>query len=91
MLATEAMPTDADRIRGFGTVGFVFALLLKFNTLMALSAASLPFPVPANVRAGIDHDLRECRQPRPGRLAHRITGPAHRIPRRRFARTDIER
>jgi adenosylcobinamide-GDP ribazoletransferase len=53
MLATEAMPTDADRVRGFGTVGFVFALLLKFNTLMALSAASLPFPVPANVALGL--------------------------------------
>jgi len=53
MLATEVMPTDADRVHGFGTVGFVFALLLKFNTLMALSAASLPFPVPANVALGL--------------------------------------
>ncbi len=69
MLATEVMPggiyenavpqqptgetTGADRVRGFGTVGFVFALLLKYNTLMALSAASLPFAVPANVALGL--------------------------------------
>jgi adenosylcobinamide-GDP ribazoletransferase len=39
--------------RGFGTVGFVFALLLKYNALMALSAASLPFAVPANVALGL--------------------------------------
>ena len=45
--------TDADRVRGFGTVGFVFALLLKYSTLMALSAASLPFAVPANVALGL--------------------------------------
>jgi adenosylcobinamide-GDP ribazoletransferase len=45
--------TDAGRVRGFGTVGFVFALLLKYSTLMALSAASLPFAVPANVALGL--------------------------------------
>jgi len=38
---------------GFGTAGFVFALLLKYSTLMALSAASLPFAVPANVALGL--------------------------------------
>jgi len=69
MLATAVMPggayenavpqrpagetTGADRVRGFGTVGFVFALLVKYNTLMALSAASLPFAVPANVALGL--------------------------------------
>jgi len=69
MLATEVIPgggyentvsrqpkgetTGADRVRGFGTVGFVFALLLKYNTLMALSAASLPFAVPPNVALGL--------------------------------------
>jgi adenosylcobinamide-GDP ribazoletransferase len=69
MLATAVMPgeayenavsrqptgatTGADRVRGFGTVGFVFALLLKYSTLMALSAASLPFAVPANVALGL--------------------------------------
>ena len=69
MLATEVMqggayrnavsrqPSDettgADRVPGVGTVGFVFALLVKYNTLMALSAASLPFPAPANVALGL--------------------------------------
>jgi adenosylcobinamide-GDP ribazoletransferase len=32
---------------------FVFAILIKFNALMALSAANLPFPVPANVALGV--------------------------------------
>ncbi len=36
-----------------GPVGFVFAILLKYNALMALSAASLPFPLPANVALGV--------------------------------------
>ena len=69
LLATEVMPggayenagprqptgetTGADRARGFGTAGFVFALLIKYSTLMALSAASLPFAVPANVALGL--------------------------------------
>ena len=50
MLATAVMPGET---RGFGMVGFVFALVLKYNTLMALSAASLPFAVPANVALGL--------------------------------------
>ena len=59
LLAAEVMPggayenTGADPMRGFGTAGFVFALLLKYSTLMALSAASLPFAVPANVALGL--------------------------------------
>jgi adenosylcobinamide-GDP ribazoletransferase len=52
MAATEAT-TRTVLVRGFGTVGFVFAVLLKYNTLMALSAASLPFAVPANVALGL--------------------------------------
>jgi adenosylcobinamide-GDP ribazoletransferase len=47
--ASEATPKPL----GFGVAGFVFALLLKYNTLMALSAASLPFAVPANVALGL--------------------------------------
>jgi len=31
----------------------VFAVLLKYNALMALSAASLPFPLPANLALGL--------------------------------------
>jgi hypothetical protein len=33
--------------------GFVFAVLLKYSVLMALSGASLPFPLPANVALGL--------------------------------------
>jgi len=50
MLATAMM---SGRVRGFGAAGFVFALLLKYSTLMALSTASLPFAVPANVALGL--------------------------------------
>jgi adenosylcobinamide-GDP ribazoletransferase len=39
--------------RAFGMVGFVFALLLKYNGLMALSAAGLPFAAPANAALGL--------------------------------------
>ena len=35
-------------VRTIGTVALVFALLLKYNVLMALSAANLPFAVPPN-------------------------------------------
>jgi adenosylcobinamide-GDP ribazoletransferase len=40
------------RARAFGMVAYVFALLLKYNALMALSAAGLPFAAPANVALG---------------------------------------
>ncbi len=39
--------------RAFGMVGYVFTLLLKYNALMALSAAGLPFAVPANTALGL--------------------------------------
>jgi adenosylcobinamide-GDP ribazoletransferase len=52
-MAATALATRNVRVRGLGTVGFVFALLLKYNTLMALSAASLPFALPANVALGL--------------------------------------
>jgi hypothetical protein len=32
---------------------FVFAVLVKFNALMALSAANLPYPLPANLALGL--------------------------------------
>ena len=35
-----------------GLVGFVFAVLIKYNVLMALSAANLPFALPANLALG---------------------------------------
>jgi adenosylcobinamide-GDP ribazoletransferase len=69
MLATTAMsggahaiagtepPTDSlahhTGLRAFGMVAFVFALLLKYNALMALSAAGLPFAAPANTALGL--------------------------------------
>ena len=37
---------------GVGLAGFVFALLVKYNVLMALSAANLPFALPANLALG---------------------------------------
>jgi adenosylcobinamide-GDP ribazoletransferase len=56
MLATAALPagagTDAPVSRA-GVLGFVFALLLKYNALMALSAANLPFALPANLALGL--------------------------------------
>ena len=36
-----------------GLVGFVFAVFVKYNALMALSAASLPFALPANLALGL--------------------------------------
>src|ERR1700722_5890439 len=36
-----------------GLLGFVFALLVKYNALMALSAANLPYRVPANLALGL--------------------------------------
>jgi cobalamin synthase len=53
MLATAMLPGGMPGNVVSGVAGFVFALLLKYNTLMALSAASLPFAVPANVALGL--------------------------------------
>jgi adenosylcobinamide-GDP ribazoletransferase len=36
-----------------GLLGLVFSLLMKFNALMALSAANLPYPLPANIALGV--------------------------------------
>ncbi len=37
----------------FGLVGLVFTVLVKYNALMALSAANLPFALPANLALGL--------------------------------------
>lgn len=37
----------------FGLLGLVFAVLVKYNALMALSAANLPFALPANLALGL--------------------------------------
>ena len=39
--------------RSLGMLGFVFAVLIKYNALMGLSTASLPFAVPPNFALGI--------------------------------------
>jgi adenosylcobinamide-GDP ribazoletransferase len=49
---SDGMARDAGG-RTFGMVAFVFALLLKYNVLMALSAAWLPFAAPANMALGL--------------------------------------
>ena len=53
--ATVGTPGDAvgTPVPGLGSLGIVFAVLLKYNALMALSAASLPFPLPAYVALGL--------------------------------------
>jgi adenosylcobinamide-GDP ribazoletransferase len=38
---------------GSESLGFVFAVLVKYNALMALSAANLPYPLPANLALGL--------------------------------------
>jgi cobalamin synthase len=43
----------ADQTPAQGTLIIVFALFIKFNVLMALSAANLPFPLPANLALGL--------------------------------------
>jgi adenosylcobinamide-GDP ribazoletransferase len=50
MLVTMARRTGSD---ASGLPAFVFGVLLKYNSLMALSAASLPFAVPANTALGL--------------------------------------
>jgi adenosylcobinamide-GDP ribazoletransferase len=46
--------TDArSRAADTGSVGFVFAILVKYNALMALSAANMPFALPANFALGL--------------------------------------
>jgi cobalamin synthase len=53
--AAVGTPGDAvgAPVPALGALGIVFAVLLKYNALMALSAASLPFPLPANVALGL--------------------------------------
>ena len=53
MLAATEAATRPVPVRGVATVGFLFALLVKYNTLMALSAASLAFALPAYLALGL--------------------------------------
>ena len=56
MLATALLSTGlwkGARPAESGVVGFVFSVLVKYNALMALSAAKLPFALPANLALGL--------------------------------------
>jgi len=60
MLATALLSASsgAGSVAGARTprselLAIVFALLIKYNALMALSAANLPYPLPANVALGL--------------------------------------
>jgi cobalamin synthase len=51
--SARAGTSPAARPRDTGWVAFVFAVLVKYNALMALSAANLPFALPANCALGL--------------------------------------
>ena len=54
MLATALVSNRLREGAGdLGVTGFVFALLVKYNALMALSAANLPFALPPNLALGL--------------------------------------
>jgi adenosylcobinamide-GDP ribazoletransferase len=54
MLATTLLLSAGSSAgAGAGSVGFVFAILVKYNALMALSAANVPFALPANFALGL--------------------------------------
>jgi cobalamin synthase len=53
MLATTLLAAARGPRADMGTVGLVFTVLIKYNALMALSAASLPFVLPANLALGV--------------------------------------
>jgi adenosylcobinamide-GDP ribazoletransferase len=52
MLAT-ALLTGGVHERALGAFGMLFAVLIKYNALMALSAANLAFPLPEYVALGV--------------------------------------
>jgi adenosylcobinamide-GDP ribazoletransferase len=53
MLATTLLSAGSSAGAGAGSVGLVFAILVKYNALMALSAANVPFALPANFALGL--------------------------------------
>jgi cobalamin synthase len=56
MLATALLSVGAGadaRTVNPGMAGFVFGVLVKYNALMALSAANLPYRLPANLALGL--------------------------------------
>ena len=51
-LLSGAAGLGAARAADLSSVGFVFGVLVKYSALMALSAANLPFALPANLSLG---------------------------------------
>src|ERR1700677_1607070 len=45
--------TAETRAPSLGTLGFLFALRVNYNALRALSAANLPYRLPANLALGL--------------------------------------
>jgi cobalamin synthase len=52
LLGARTAEGEGAKTQGAGLAGFVFAVLIKYNVLMALSAANLPFALPANLSLG---------------------------------------
>jgi adenosylcobinamide-GDP ribazoletransferase len=102
MLATTAMrgrtceiagaeqPADSlareTRGRVFGMVAFVFAVLLKYNALMALSAAGLPFAMPANTALGL---IMICGHAAGGALVTSLIASPIRVSSTRISNADL--
>ncbi len=53
LLAARLRTNAGAGVADVGMVGFVFAVFVKYNALMALSAASVPFALPANLALGL--------------------------------------
>ncbi len=64
MVAAEILsapaPESNGRTAALGMSVFVFGVLVKYNALMALSAASLPFALPANLALGLIMIAGQC-------------------------------
>jgi adenosylcobinamide-GDP ribazoletransferase len=53
LVFAESGPDTGARTTSLGMAGYVFAVLVKYNALMALSAANLPYRLPANLALGL--------------------------------------
>jgi adenosylcobinamide-GDP ribazoletransferase len=52
-LLAVVLATGGPRLTELGVTGFIFTLLIKYNALMALSAANLGFALPENLPLGV--------------------------------------
>jgi cobalamin synthase len=53
LLSASTRSVNGERASDPELLGFVFAVLVKYNALMALSAAKLPYLLPANLALGL--------------------------------------